>query len=90
MNVCIPQAPLGSKTHGSRNNLTKESRISHSICPKQTNTNCIGQERDRTHQCASEDVDDDRPQHHGTNSQWCYREKSDGAGRKSKLNYQRG
>ena len=70
--------------------MTKDSRISFSMCAKQTNKNHIGQERDRTHQCASEDVDDDRPQHHGTNSQWCYREKSDGAGRKSKLNYQRG
>jgi hypothetical protein len=60
------------------------------MCPKQINKNHIGQDRDRTHQRASEDVDDDSPQHHGTNSQWCYREKSDGAGRKFKLIFQRG
>ena len=43
-------------------------KLSVSMCAKQTNKNHIGQERDRTLQCASKDIDDDRPQHHGTNS----------------------
>ena len=56
----------------SRNNLTKDSRIPLIMCPKQNNKNHIGQVRDRTHQCASKDVDGERPQHHGTNSHWVF------------------
>ena len=42
--------------------MTKDS----SMCAKQINKNHIGQERDRIHQCASEDVDDDRQIDHNT------------------------